>query len=223
MLTILEGIGAALKAVFATPQRIFVAAVLVVLAGGSVWVYRGERDSARAELAQAQTDLAKAKGDNEALAGSLKTQNDAVADLRRRPRSASTRPRRQTPTRRRPSPSSPCWPARSRRRSPGRTNARRCTGCARPSRPSGASYEVATCGAYAGRPRRRAAGDREAGGGQGAGSNPWQDASHPRARLVSSQSARGRERLRVLPGRAGRACAARGLRGQLRATVAICQ
>ena len=80
---ILDATGAAIKAVFATPERIFFAAVLVVLAlaGGSVWVYRGERDSARAELAQAQTDLAKAKGDNQALAGSLTTQNAAVARL----------------------------------------------------------------------------------------------------------------------------------------------
>ncbi|WP_416048927.1 hypothetical protein [Cupriavidus basilensis] len=80
---ILDAIGAAIKAVFATPERIFFAAVLVVLAlaGGSVWIYRGERDSARAELAQVRSDLVKAKGDNQALAGSLKTQNDAVADL----------------------------------------------------------------------------------------------------------------------------------------------
>ncbi|QOT75039.1 hypothetical protein [Cupriavidus basilensis] len=80
---ILDVIGAAIKAVFATPERIFFAAVLVVLAlaGGSVWVYRHERDTARAELAQAQSDLIKAKGDNQVLAGSLKTQNDAVAAL----------------------------------------------------------------------------------------------------------------------------------------------
>ncbi|MBB1632271.1 hypothetical protein [Cupriavidus sp. UME77] len=80
---ILDAIGAAIKAVFATPERIFFAAVLVVLAlaGGSVWVYRGERDSARAELVQARADLVKAKGDNQALAGSLTTQNAAVVAL----------------------------------------------------------------------------------------------------------------------------------------------
>ncbi|MCP3017567.1 hypothetical protein [Cupriavidus basilensis] len=80
---ILDAIGAAIKAVFATPERIFFAAVLIVLAlaGGSVWVYRGERDAARAELAQARKDLVKAKGDNQALAASVWTQNAAVAAL----------------------------------------------------------------------------------------------------------------------------------------------
>lgn len=80
---ILDAIGAAIKAVFATPERIFFAAVLIVLAlaGGSVWVYRHERDAARAELAQARKDLVKAKSDNQALAGSLTTQNAAVAGL----------------------------------------------------------------------------------------------------------------------------------------------
>ena len=80
---ILDAFGAAIKAVFATPERIFFAAVLVILAlaGGSVLVYRHERDTARAELAQAQMDLVKAKDDNQALAGSLKTQNDAVAAI----------------------------------------------------------------------------------------------------------------------------------------------
>ncbi|MGO4809181.1 hypothetical protein AB4156_06180 [Cupriavidus sp. 2MCAB6] len=80
---ILDAIGAVIKAVFATPQRIFFVAVLVVLAlaGGSVLVYRHERDAARAELAQALADLVKAKGDNRALAGSLTTQNAAVAAL----------------------------------------------------------------------------------------------------------------------------------------------
>jgi hypothetical protein len=60
---ILEALGAAIKAVFATPQRIFFTALLVVLAlaGGSVWVYRSERDSARAELAQARLDAARAQ------------------------------------------------------------------------------------------------------------------------------------------------------------------
>lgn len=80
---ILDAIGAAIKAVFATPERIFFAVVLIILAlaGGSVWVYRGERDTARAELAQAQSDLEKAKGDNQALAASVATQNAAVAAL----------------------------------------------------------------------------------------------------------------------------------------------
>lgn len=60
---ILDAIGTAIKAVFATPERIFFAAVLVVLAlaGGSVWVCRGERDAARAELAQARLDAARAQ------------------------------------------------------------------------------------------------------------------------------------------------------------------
>ncbi|MDW3686568.1 DUF2514 family protein [Cupriavidus sp. CV2] len=63
MLTILDAIGATLKAVFATPERIFFAAVLIILAlaGGSVWVYRGERDAARAELAQERLDSARAQ------------------------------------------------------------------------------------------------------------------------------------------------------------------
>ncbi|MGO4151527.1 hypothetical protein [Cupriavidus sp. YAF13] len=80
---ILDSIGAAVKAVFATPERIFFAAVLVVLAlaGGSVWVYRGERDSARAELVQAKADLGKATEANKALAGSVATQNAAVATI----------------------------------------------------------------------------------------------------------------------------------------------
>jgi len=83
LLTILEAITTALKAIFATPERIFVAAVLVVLAlsGGSMLVYRHERDSARAELAQAQADLTKAQADNRELSGMLGTQNAAVADL----------------------------------------------------------------------------------------------------------------------------------------------
>ncbi|WP_020201855.1 hypothetical protein [Cupriavidus sp. WS] len=72
-----------IKAIFATPQRIAVFAVLVVLAlaGGSVWIYRGERDAARAELVQAKTDLGKATETNKTLAGSVATQNAAVADL----------------------------------------------------------------------------------------------------------------------------------------------
>jgi len=80
---ILDAIGAPLKAVFAMPERIFFAAVLVVLAlaGGSVLTYRHERDSARAELVQAKSDLVKAKGDNQVLAGSLTTQNAAVVAL----------------------------------------------------------------------------------------------------------------------------------------------
>jgi hypothetical protein len=62
---VLEAIWAAIKAVFATPQRIFFAAVLLVLAlaGGSVLAYRHERDAARAELAQAKKAAAVAKVD----------------------------------------------------------------------------------------------------------------------------------------------------------------
>jgi len=80
---ILEAIGTALRAIFATPERIFVAAVLVVLAlaVGSMLVYRHERDSARADLAQAQSDLTKAQTDNRELSNMLGTQNAAVADL----------------------------------------------------------------------------------------------------------------------------------------------
>lgn len=80
---ILDAIGEAIKAVFATPERIFFAAVLIVLAlaGGAVWVYRGERDAARAELVKARADLVKANGDNQALAASVSTQNAAVAAL----------------------------------------------------------------------------------------------------------------------------------------------
>ncbi|MGT2460061.1 hypothetical protein ACU4GI_45985 [Cupriavidus basilensis] len=65
------------------PWRAAGAALLaaLALAGGAVLVYRGERDSARAELAQAQTDLVKAKGDNQVLAASVSTQNAAVAAL----------------------------------------------------------------------------------------------------------------------------------------------
>lgn len=72
-----------LKAIFATPQRIFVAAVLVLLAlaGGAVLVYRHERDTVRAELAQAKGDLSKAQSDNRELTSMLGKQNAAVADL----------------------------------------------------------------------------------------------------------------------------------------------
>lgn len=58
-------------------------AVLVVLglAGGSVLTYRHERDTARASLAQAQSDLARSLEDNKSLAGSLAAQNAAVAKL----------------------------------------------------------------------------------------------------------------------------------------------
>ncbi|AVA33381.1 hypothetical protein C3Z06_06910 [Cupriavidus metallidurans] len=82
-MTILEAIGAALKAIFATPQRIFIAAVLVILAvaGGAVLTYRHERDAARAELAQTKGDLGKFKDAYTALAGSLQAQNAAVSDL----------------------------------------------------------------------------------------------------------------------------------------------
>jgi Tfp pilus assembly protein PilE len=80
---ILETIWTALKAIFATPERIFIAAVLIILAvsGGAMLTYRHERDTARAALGQAQADLAKAAADNKALAGTLVTQNAAVADL----------------------------------------------------------------------------------------------------------------------------------------------
>ena len=83
LMTILEAIGAALKAIFATPQRIFIAAVLVILAvaGGAVLTYRHERDAARAELAQTKGDLGKFKDAYTALAGSLQAQNAAVSDL----------------------------------------------------------------------------------------------------------------------------------------------
>ncbi|WP_454765527.1 DUF2514 family protein [Cupriavidus campinensis] len=52
-----------LKAIFATPERILCAAVLVVLAlaSGAVWVYRGERDTARADLVQERLDAARAQ------------------------------------------------------------------------------------------------------------------------------------------------------------------
>ncbi|KWR88749.1 hypothetical protein [Cupriavidus sp. IDO] len=72
-----------LKTIFATPGRIFFAAVLIILAlsGASVLVYRHERDAARAELAQAKTDLAKAQSDNRELSGLLGKQNAAVSDL----------------------------------------------------------------------------------------------------------------------------------------------
>lgn len=52
-----------IKAIFATPQRILCFAVLVALAlaGGAVWVYRSERDAARAELAQERLDAARAQ------------------------------------------------------------------------------------------------------------------------------------------------------------------
>jgi len=80
---ILDAIGTALKAIFATPQRIFVAAVLVILAvaGGAVLVYRDERDTARAALKTAQADLGKAQAANRELTGMLGTQNAAVANL----------------------------------------------------------------------------------------------------------------------------------------------
>lgn len=58
-------------------------AVLVVLglAGGAVLVYRGERDTARADLVTAKADLARSLEDNKSLAGSLSAQNAAVAKL----------------------------------------------------------------------------------------------------------------------------------------------
>lgn len=60
---ILDAIGAALKAIFATPQRIFVAAVLVILAlaGGAVLTYRHERDTARAQISQERLNEAYAQ------------------------------------------------------------------------------------------------------------------------------------------------------------------
>lgn len=60
---ILDAAWSALKAIFATPQRIFFAAVLVILAlaGGSVLTYRHERDAARTELATARLDAARAQ------------------------------------------------------------------------------------------------------------------------------------------------------------------
>ncbi|MGT2507931.1 DUF2514 family protein [Cupriavidus basilensis] len=68
-----------LKAIFATPQRIFIVAVLAVLAlaGGAVWVYRGERDTARAELAHSRLDAARAQ---------VKAVDDARIEEQRRTR-----------------------------------------------------------------------------------------------------------------------------------------
>ncbi|MDE4918532.1 ABC-type Na+ efflux pump permease subunit [Cupriavidus metallidurans] len=53
----------ALKAIFATPQRIFIAAVLVILAlaGGAVLIYRSERDTARAQVSQERLNEAYAQ------------------------------------------------------------------------------------------------------------------------------------------------------------------
>lgn len=52
-----------LKAIVATPERIFVAAVLAILAlaGGAVLTYRHERDTARAQLSQERLNQAYAQ------------------------------------------------------------------------------------------------------------------------------------------------------------------
>ncbi|CAJ0701494.1 hypothetical protein LMG19089_02855 [Ralstonia edaphis] len=70
---------------FGSVQRILIVAVLLVIGMGATvsMVYKHERDTARAQLAQAKTDLDKAKTDNQALGDSLARQSQAVTDMQK--------------------------------------------------------------------------------------------------------------------------------------------
>ena len=67
------------------PTRIFIIAVLLLIGGAATvsLIYRHERDTARAELAQTRADLQKATGDNQALGASLARQSQAVTDMQK--------------------------------------------------------------------------------------------------------------------------------------------
>ena len=70
---------------FGSVQRILIVAVLLVIGMAATvsMVYKYERDTARAQLAQAKTDLDKAKADNQALGASLTRQSQAVTDMQK--------------------------------------------------------------------------------------------------------------------------------------------
>ena len=60
-------------------------AVLLVIGMAAVvsMVYKHERDTARAQLAQTKADLVKAQADNQALGASLARQSQAVTDMQK--------------------------------------------------------------------------------------------------------------------------------------------
>uniref|UniRef100_C6BBQ4 D,D-carboxypeptidase VanY/endolysin n=1 Tax=Ralstonia pickettii (strain 12D) TaxID=428406 RepID=C6BBQ4_RALP1 len=70
---------------FGDVKRILIVAVLLVIgmAAGVGMVYKHERDTARAQLAQAKADLEKAQADNQALGASLTRQSQAVTDMQK--------------------------------------------------------------------------------------------------------------------------------------------
>ncbi|CAJ0737827.1 hypothetical protein R77592_04446 [Ralstonia mannitolilytica] len=70
---------------FGDVKRILIVAVLVVigLAAAVGMIYKHERDTARAALAQVKADLDKAKEDNQALGASLVRQSQAVTDMQK--------------------------------------------------------------------------------------------------------------------------------------------
>ena len=70
---------------FGSVQRILIVAVLLVIgmAASVSMVYKHERDTARAQLAQAKADLDKATADNQALGDSLARQSQAVTDMQK--------------------------------------------------------------------------------------------------------------------------------------------
>lgn len=82
MLTVIEKIADWL---FGSVQRILIVAVLLVIgmAAAVGMVYKHERDTARAQLAQVKADLDKAKADNQALGDSLARQSQAVTDMQK--------------------------------------------------------------------------------------------------------------------------------------------
>lgn len=70
---------------FGDVKRILIVAVLVVIgmAAAVGMVYKHERDTARAQLAQAKADLVEAQADNQALGASLARQSQAVTDMQK--------------------------------------------------------------------------------------------------------------------------------------------
>ncbi|MFX3547727.1 hypothetical protein V8918_03060 [Ralstonia mannitolilytica] len=70
---------------FGDVKRILIVAVLVVIgmAAAVGMVYKHERDTARAQLAQTKADLVKAQADNQALGASLARQSQAVSDMQK--------------------------------------------------------------------------------------------------------------------------------------------
>lgn len=82
MLTVIEKVADWL---FGDVKRILIVAVLLVIgmAAAVSMVYKRERDTARAELAQVKADLDKAKADNQALGASLARQSQAITDMQK--------------------------------------------------------------------------------------------------------------------------------------------